>query len=573
MNAVVAWLLAAESDGPIGLLTRLTLLLGLAWLMHAALARANPRWRVLLWRGSAAAMLVLVALSLAGPTIPLALLPPVAEPGLTVAPPPAIQTPTPDRAPLANGTPNLATAVGQHPADIGKLETDKPVAAAAEIPPADRPWATATLPWAVWIFGLVVGLLGETIAGVRIGRLRRRAHAAEAAIAAQAGHIAQRLGVAKPLEILITRELETPCVVGLWRPAILLPSGSSRPDGDDLPSVLAHEIQHLKYADLAWNAILRGLARLLWFHPLAWRMRLARVSACDAVCDAVAANFTGDVSAYCRTLARLALRAHTPASAVGLAMAKRSSVRRRIESLERGVDAARLSRRAASIAVVVGLSTAGLLGTTALTRAESPASDKPGTTTEEKQATADSPPLPKINLPPANPAWPPANAQPTRSFDGTVTDTDGKAVAGADVWFNTVWTSGPLQELLLAGRADDEGRFRFSVPEAWLSEKRGCVIWASAPSHTAGVTVARNPLEGKAGDEPCVVQLPPASDLSVVVTLPDGKPAVAAKVAPLIYQYDGASIVEVPWVVAEKIGGVTDQQGRAKLPALRATVY
>ena len=38
------------------LLTKATLLLAVAWLVHFSLARANPRWRTLLWRGVAGSL-------------------------------------------------------------------------------------------------------------------------------------------------------------------------------------------------------------------------------------------------------------------------------------------------------------------------------------------------------------------------------------------------------------------------------------------------------------------------------------------------------------------------------------
>jgi len=41
------------------LLFKITLLLAIAWLIHLALARANPRWRTLLWRGSAVGLFLL----------------------------------------------------------------------------------------------------------------------------------------------------------------------------------------------------------------------------------------------------------------------------------------------------------------------------------------------------------------------------------------------------------------------------------------------------------------------------------------------------------------------------------
>ncbi len=76
---------------------------------------------------------------------------------------------------------------------------------------------------------------------------------------------------------------------------------------------------------------------MLWFHPLAWRIRAAHAAACDAVSDAVAADYLGDVVSYGRTLARLALGAARPTPAHVLAMARTSDVLRRLDALNRRV--------------------------------------------------------------------------------------------------------------------------------------------------------------------------------------------------------------------------------------------
>ena len=41
------------------LLLKITAILSAAWLAHAALVRANPRWRVLLWRVTAVGLIAL----------------------------------------------------------------------------------------------------------------------------------------------------------------------------------------------------------------------------------------------------------------------------------------------------------------------------------------------------------------------------------------------------------------------------------------------------------------------------------------------------------------------------------
>ena len=147
---------------------------------------------------------------------------------------------------------------------------------------------------------------------------------------------------------------------------------------DDLRAILAHELAHARNQDLAWNLAAHLASILLWFHPLAWRIRAAHAAACDAVCDAVAADLLGDVASYGRTLARLAVRAAWPSPAHGLAMARTSDVRRRLDALNRKVFRTPLSWRHVMPALFVGSVLLVLIGGFGFTRAEQ-AKARPGT--------------------------------------------------------------------------------------------------------------------------------------------------------------------------------------------------
>ncbi len=312
MNVLVSRMaaVAAEADWPLGVLFRLTLLLALAWVLHAALLRRiHVAGRAVAWLCGGGAGARGVGAACAGNFLGSA----AAERRWAAGRQRysnvralAARAPAADPVPMTSDFVHRPTVAEPHRTGAVAISGPEPAAGGAEAPAAERPWSVVTTLWTLWIFGLVVGLSREAIAIVRVGRLRRGAQAPDARSSSRPLRSRSELGLGRPFDILITRELQTPCVVGLWWPAILLPGGSANgPSGDDLPAVLAHEIQHLKGADLPWNAMLRGLGRLLWFHPLAWAVRLAHVSACDAVCDAVAADLIGDVTAYCRTLARL----------------------------------------------------------------------------------------------------------------------------------------------------------------------------------------------------------------------------------------------------------------------------
>src|SRR5581483_5160257 len=167
-------------------------------------------------------------------------------------------------------------------------------------------------------------------------------HEAPARVVEQCGGVAQAIG-APIVRVACSAAIATPCLAGLRRPVLLLPARAL--DDDDLRAVLVHELAHARGHDLGWNLVAHLASIVLWFHPLAWRLRAAHAAACDAVCDAVAASFLGDVPRYARTLARLALVAHAPPPAPGLAMARSSDIRRRVDALNLKVFGAALPRR------------------------------------------------------------------------------------------------------------------------------------------------------------------------------------------------------------------------------------
>lgn len=366
-----------DGAGPAAaVVTRLTLLLAAAWLAQVAVARANPRWRVLAWRLAVVGLILVPLATFCVPAIRLRVLPsiddtaqsrsnqrtptrlvadrtsatlPAREVQLPAAPPPASET-------------TLTASVGR------SLPSSSPQPRAAAVPPSRIDWAW--LGWAIWLLGVAVGCVGEVAAAAKLHGLRRRSRPASDAVCRLGSKIAAQLGCRKPFQIRQTRDLDSPCVFGVLRPVILVTDVDCREEHRGaLPAILAHEISHLRGADVPWNGALRLVARLLWFHPLIWHARRAHASACDAVCDATAADLLGDVTRYGRTLAQLALRA-APASVVpALEMARPSSVRRRIEALHRRLYTTRLPRLAVVASIAMALSLGALCGTLSLAHA------------------------------------------------------------------------------------------------------------------------------------------------------------------------------------------------------------
>ena len=238
---------------------------------------------------------------------------------------------------------------------------------AAPPPPPPRKIASATsqsshIAWptlllSIWLAGVAILGLRLILGYRRVLAMARRASPAGQDVRREAGRIAEAVGCRRAVEIRQSAEIESPFLCGFRHPLLLLPARMGEPSySKDLPGIFAHELMHVRACNVSWNALLQLLATLLWFHPLAWRMRRAHLAACELVCDAVSANLVGNVADYCRTLARVAVDARAALPEAGIAMARTSAVGRRLGALKERVFHAPLRRRR-----VVGVAAAAFL--------------------------------------------------------------------------------------------------------------------------------------------------------------------------------------------------------------------
>lgn len=345
------------------LVGRWTVLLALAWFGHWALARRNPRWRVALWRATVVGIMGVGLLMLVPPllTIPIV---PTAKP-VVVSSNVTSSTPRPQEPGLGR------SAAISRQQDSGLPATTAPTSPGQ---PAAEAWRV--VPWLLGLWGVGVAVLAVRIALAWFGlnRIISRAQEAPAQVVEECRDVAESIG-SPAVRVVCSTEIATPCLAGIRRPVLLLPARELA--NDDLRSVLAHELAHARGHDLAWNLVAHFATIALWFHPLAWRLRSAHAAACDGVCDAVAADFLGDVPTYARTLARLALAALEPPPASALAMARSSDIRRRVNALSRKVFRAPLPRSLTLPAILGGAMLLFLIGSLAVTDAKPPEDTRP----------------------------------------------------------------------------------------------------------------------------------------------------------------------------------------------------
>jgi len=243
----------------------------------------------------------------------------------------------------------MPTAVRQTAAEV-RPEAARPV----EPSPPPLSWRMVLL--SIWGFGVALLMVRLGVAYVKLARLLQNSTAASEAIVAEVGRIAAALGCRRPVQVRSSRQYAVPFLYGMRCAILVLPERMCQPAyGEQLRGVVAHELAHVGSGDFGWNAALQAASTVLWFHPLAWRIGSAHRVACDAVCDAISASYLGDVQAYCRTLARVALEGAGSFPAAALAMARTCDVRRRIDVLQQRVFAAALRPRTVAGVALIGL--------------------------------------------------------------------------------------------------------------------------------------------------------------------------------------------------------------------------
>ena len=114
---------------------------------------------------------------------------------------------------------------------------------------------------------------------------------------------------------LVEHGLPSPCLFGLFRPAIYLtPAAVETPER--LHHVIAHETTHARHLDPLWSLLRCVCLAVYWFDPLVWAAAIVSRTDCELACDegALRCLGSGERIAYGQTLLSLIPVRKTPAS-------------------------------------------------------------------------------------------------------------------------------------------------------------------------------------------------------------------------------------------------------------------
>jgi beta-lactamase regulating signal transducer with metallopeptidase domain len=164
----------------------------------------------------------------------------------------------------------------------------------------------------VYLGGVVLHFLRSAIGLARLAAVARRAQPVQTPAWTDAlARLRGRLGVARPVRLLVSGEVHSPLSWGVRTPVIVLDPDSA---ASAIPeAIIAHELAHIASHD--WPAMLlgRSLLALYWWHPLMHLLVRSSESDTEHAADDAVLGAGVAPSAYAHTLLTVSRRAFSPA--------------------------------------------------------------------------------------------------------------------------------------------------------------------------------------------------------------------------------------------------------------------
>ena len=238
-----------------------------------------------------------------------------------------------------------------------------PAALASQLPSS----SSDAFRWLVeaWLVGVVAFSLRSAGGFLLIERERhKRFTAVSGPVLETCLTLERRLGIDRAVRYCQGVRLQSPAVLGWFRPIVMFPvsalTGLSR---DQLQSVIAHELAHIKRLDSFVNVFQICVETLLFYHPAVWWLNRRIRAEREHCCDDIAVSICGNPLEYARALTLMEQWRSAPVMAMA---ATRGPLSGRICRLL-GLKSAGTRMRGAGIATsVLCLTTALIAGNTFL---------------------------------------------------------------------------------------------------------------------------------------------------------------------------------------------------------------
>ena len=171
----------------------------------------------------------------------------------------------------------------------------------------------------LWMLG--IWLTGATLVGgfalnqwlVAQKRWRSTGVIAQESLSRRCKEVAARIGLQRPITLVVSESNFGPLVSGWWRPTVVLPACLLDETTDhQVDLAIAHELVHLRRGDTLTSGLQVIVRALWWFHPGVWWLCKLSDRATEQCCDEeVIATLQCPPASYAHCLVSILERKHT----------------------------------------------------------------------------------------------------------------------------------------------------------------------------------------------------------------------------------------------------------------------
>lgn len=117
---------------------------------------------------------------------------------------------------------------------------------------------------------------------------------------------ASPVAISTGVEAMASPEVQEPSVFGVFRPVLLVPRDlRERLSEDQLHSVVAHEMCHIRRRDNLLSSIHMTVAAIFWFYPVVWWLGARLLEERERACDEEVLRLGSDPLTYAESILRI----------------------------------------------------------------------------------------------------------------------------------------------------------------------------------------------------------------------------------------------------------------------------
>lgn len=173
-------------------------------------------------------------------------------------------------------------------------------------------WLHPVLPWMVLVWGVgVLGCAARLAGGAwRVRRIRQSSTPVSTEWRERTAALIDGMNLRRSVTLRRSPHVDSPMVVGWWRPIILVPAGvlSGFPPAQ-VEALLRHELAHVRRHDVLVGHLQAVVEVLLFFHPATWWVSRTVRQTREACCDDLVVREGTERTVYAKALTTLAEQA------------------------------------------------------------------------------------------------------------------------------------------------------------------------------------------------------------------------------------------------------------------------